>query len=570
MKKGILALGIICFLMAGCGQQEAVNQPEQEQQNQEQQNQEQQNQKQQEPEKQEQITEESGEKEAALQEQIGGYLEEGIEKDSLFGKTELMSYRLQIPEFKLSNAVAREKVGELIDEARDDFSSEKERFYWMADDCYRGMLPGGDEDDYSWGTDWYFEVDYTVATNDEQYISLVKHEETYGGGAHGPYLMTGTVLDAQTGAKLTLDDFLSGKEDEKAYLSEYLIEQLADDAESLWEDYEQILVYSIYYDPNFFIEENKLIFIFNQYELGCYASGPRFPEIPIEKLKDLKNAVQDKEQALAYAEDLKKPESATHYLVELPAGEKFNADLDGDGLEEEILFPKDGIIDGWEAQIIINGEKFQFPIDDNIIEEYIGLLDLDSQDGKYELAVYAYGPSDDPVTVFFRYQDGTMYEIGRAESIFDREGMVSGRNYLFGDGEIYGQKYIYTPLETRVIEATWQLLPQTDQIVEEEKDYYAFASGGSELWREERPYLLLESVILYEGCSRDADYTTVESGSRITKFYGTDGKNWLQTEILSGDEVKCGWIYVEDWCVESTRDQYTQADQVIENLFLAG
>ena len=320
MKKGILALGIICFLMAGCGQQEAVNQPEQEQQNQEQHNQEQQNQKQQEPEKQEQITEESGEKEAALQEQIGGYLEEGIEKDSLFGKTELMSYRLQIPEFKLSNAVAREKVGELIDEARDDFSSEKERFYWMADDCYRGMLTGGDEEDYSWGTDWYFDVDYTVATNDEQYISLVKHEETYGGGAHGSYLMTGTVLDAQTGAKLTLDDFLSGKEDEKAYLSEYLIEQLADDAESLWEDYEQILVYSIYYDPNFFIEENKLIFIFNQYELGCYASGPRFPEIPIEKLKDLKNAVQDKEQALAYAEDLKKPESATHYLVELPAG----------------------------------------------------------------------------------------------------------------------------------------------------------------------------------------------------------------------------------------------------------
>ena len=61
MKKGILALGIICFLMAGCGQQEAVNQPEQEQQNQEQQNQEQQNQKQQEPEKQAQITEESGE-----------------------------------------------------------------------------------------------------------------------------------------------------------------------------------------------------------------------------------------------------------------------------------------------------------------------------------------------------------------------------------------------------------------------------------------------------------------------------------------------------------------------------
>ena len=567
MKRGILVFGVICFLLSGCGQQKTEEFKNQEQQNQEIQTKEQQ--------ERDQTTEETGkqeagEQEAALQDQMDGYFEEGIEKDSLFGKTELLSYRLQMPEITLSNAAIREQVREFFDEERVDFSCEKERFYWMADDCYRGMLISGDEEDYSWGTDWYFDVDYTVATNDEQYISLVKHEETYIGGAHGSYLMTGTVWDAQTGAKLTLDDLLSGKEDEKAYLSEYLIEQLSDDAESLWEDYAQILVYSIYYDPNFYIEENKLIFIFNQYELGSYASGPRFPEIPLEKLKDLENAVQDKEQALAYAESLKKPESATHYLVELPAGEKFNADLDGDGLEEEILFPKDGIIDGWEARIIINGNKFQFPIDDNIIEEYIGLLDLDSQDGKYELAVYAYGPSDDPVTVFFRYQDGAMYEIGRAESIFDREGMVSGGNYLFGDGEIYGQKYIYMPLETRVIEATWQLLPQTDQIVEKERDYYAFSSGGSELWREERPYMLLDSVILYEDCSRDADYTTVESGSRITKFYGTDGRNWLQTEILSGDELKCGWIYVEDWCVESTRDQYTQADQVIENLFLAG
>lgn len=557
MKKGILTLGVICFLLSGCGQQDAGKQPEQEQQNQEQ------------PE-QEQTAEESGEEKAFSTKQVEGYLEEGIERDSLFDKTELMSYRLQMPEFELSNDSAWEQVMELLDEERADFSYGKESFYWMADDFYRGMLADGETEAYSGGSSWYFTVDYAVTANDEQYISLVKREDSYSGGAHGSYLMTGIVLDAQTGAKLTLDDFLSGKEDEKAYLAEYLIEQLADNAEELWEDYEQTLIYSIYYDPNFYIEENKMIFIFNPYELGCYASGSQLPEISLEKLKDLENAVQDKEQALAYAECLKKPGIASHYLVELPTGEKYNADLDGDGREEEILFPEDGIIDGREARISIDGKEFQFPIDDSIIEEYIGLLDLNSQDGKYELAVYAYGPSDDPVTVFFRYQDGAMYEIGRAESIFDRSGMVSGRNYLYGDGVLYGQKYMYTPLETRVIEAAWRLSPQTDQIVEEKKDYYAFLRGGSELWREERPYLLLDSVILYADSSRDADYTTVESGSRITKFYGTDGENWLQTEILSGNELKRGWIYVEDWCVESTRDQYIQADQVIDNLFLAG
>ena len=117
MKRGILVFGVICFLLSGCGQQKTEEFKNQEQQNQEKQTKEQQ--------ELDQTTEETGkqeagEQEAALQEQIDGYFEEGIEKDSLFGKTELLSYRLQMPELTLANAAIREQVREFFDEERDD------------------------------------------------------------------------------------------------------------------------------------------------------------------------------------------------------------------------------------------------------------------------------------------------------------------------------------------------------------------------------------------------------------------------------------------------------------------
>ena len=502
---------------------------------------------------------------------VEGCSQKGTELDSVYKKAELMEYSLQIPAIQLVNTDASESVNAFLDCEKEDFQVEKFRLYWDADDTYRGRQQEEEEEMRNWGVLWFYDVSYSITQNDEQYISLLKHEEVYAGGAHGSYILTGNVLDAGTGEELTLDDFLSGKENEKAYLAEYLIEQFAECVEDLWADYDEILTYSIYFDPNFYVEEDKLVFVFNQYELASYAMGPQFAEIPISLLEDLENAVQDKEQALAYAERMNKPESINHYLVEVSAGETVYADLDGDGDEEEILYPEDAIFEETQVQIQIDDMIYQYYVDENIVEEYIGLIDLNEADGKYELAVYAYGPSDDPITVFYRYANDSLHEIGRAENVFDRGEAVAGNYYFFGGGEIYGKKRTYTPLETRFIDVNWILDPQTDDVVFKEQEYYSFASSAYDVWREEFPYYLLDSVVLYSDQSRDVDYMIIEGeGNRITRFYGSDGTSWLHVEILAGEQLYWGWIYVEDWQVETQRDSFTSAEQVIANLSLAG
>lgn len=496
---------------------------------------------------------------------VNSYSEKGTMEDSVFKDAELMEYSLQIPEIALYHPAAMEGVSNIIEQERYLFEDGKMCVYWDADDRYR--LEWQEESDTYQGGDilYFYDVGYEVTQNDEAYISLLKHAESYTGGAHGSYIYTGIVLDAQTGETLALDDFLQEGEYEKAYLAEYLIEQLMPEAENYWENFDEIVAYSIYYQPTFYLQDNELIFVFNQYEIGSYAIGPQFAKIPLEVLKDLENVVQDKEKATSYAERMKLPESLNHYMAELPAGAARHADLDGDGVTEEMMVS----FEEMEAFIQINGVEYTFFIEDSIREESIGIFDLNTEDGKFELAVWADGSSDDPVTVFFRYDGTSLYEIGRAYSMFDRTALNAGNVYLFGDGTVYGEIRTYYPLETRTVSAAWMLDAQTDTIVLQEKDYYAFES--KDLWRyvEDRPYLLNDSIVLYQDCSRDSDYVVLE-GEQITQFFGSDCKNWLQIEMLAEDKLYQGWIYVEDLEVETQRDVMTNAWDVIENLFAAG
>lgn len=543
MKKAIFMATILSLLMTGCTQEQN------EENNQE-----------------EIITSDEEVSDSII---LAGCSEEGKELDSLFQTTELIRYSYQMPNIELMNADAKETVELFLDQEKEAFEEKKECFYWEADDWYREQQSYESEEDRNWGILWEYYINYAVTQNDEKYVSLLEVNYSFAGGAHGSSTYRGIVLDAETGEELTLDDFLSGKENEKIYLAEYLAEQLTEEVEYLWPDYADTIVYNICYEPDFYIEENKLVFVFDAYELGCYAVGPQFIEIPIKMLNNLENAGQDKEQVLTYAERMKKPEALNRYLVEMGAGEASYADLDGDGQEEEILFPVDDGVNGCEVTIFIDRKEFSFYVDENVIEEYIGLVDLNSEDGKYELAVYAYGPSSDLITFFYRYADGELYEIGTAEGIFDRQGRIEGKYCIFGDGEIYGEKVISNLLETRWITCYWQLVPETDELVWEEKEYYAYYANPYGARQREYPYWLHNSLVLYEENSRESMYEVVGGeDSRITRFYGSDDKNWVRVEIFTDDGLKWGWIYVDENNIEIEKDVYESAWKVIDNLFL--
>ncbi|MBQ8592282.1 MAG: DUF3298 and DUF4163 domain-containing protein [Lachnospiraceae bacterium] len=556
MKKKQMIVCILCLMLAGCGQtrEVAIQEVDTEKTALE-----------------ERALQENSLEESVLQEEkvvIEGYTEEGTEFDSIFGQTELLTYKFQMPEIEMQHAEAEESVRYFIEYEKEIFTEQKSFYYWDADELYRGNQMYEDE---SFPLPAYsYEVAYTVTQSDERYISLLKQEYIYSGGAHGNSLYTGIVLDAQTGEVLELDDFLPGLKNERIYLAQYLAEQLAPNMEGLWENYEDIVVYDVCYQPNFYIEGDALCFPFDAYELGSYAAGPQFAQIPLEKLTDLENMVSDTIQSLVYAKRLMLPEAMNGYLVEIPVEKVAYADLDGDGIEEEIWFQAAKEED-LPLTLNINGIDFPIYVDACMVQEYIGLVDINASDGKYELAVYANGMSDDPVTAFYRYADGGLCEIGRTEHIFDRAGRIAGDSYIFGDGQIYGKRRTYLPLETRWVDEYWTLIEETDTLICEGRDYYPYASNPYGVRQAEFPYWLHNSLVVYQDMSRDSDYCIVSGeGNRITKFMGSDDRNWLQVEILTADGLTWGWIYVDSMMVEVERDVYENAWTVIENLFAAG
>lgn len=520
------------------------------------------------------------EKDSSLEWTVPGCDIEGKELDSVYQEKEILEYHLQVPDIVLSGESARATMEAVYEEAGWEFEEQKQQAYWYADDSYHEDIQY--EADRGDVINYYY-TDYRITQNDEDYISLVKADEEYLGGAHGSYTLTGMVWDAKTGEALSLDDLLGNGEAKKAYLAEYLSEQflknedgtLSDGYGMLWDDYDETIFYQVAFNPNFYIENDELVFIFNQYELAAYAAGTQFAKVPLNLLSELEEELVDEERALSYLERMKKPESLNKYLVEIPVGEVFYVDLDADGEEEEIIYSNysnNSALDGTQIQLQIDGMIYQYYIDENIIEEYIGLLDMNTEDGKYELAAYAQGSSDDPVTVIYHYVNDSLAEIGRIPNILDRQGAIRGSYYLFGAGEVYGEMRIYGPLETRTVDVTWELDAEYDMINQKEQSFYSYDNNeGFVSWREYNQYQLLDSIVLYADPVRDGDYSIVEKeGNRVTQFYGSDGENWLSVEVLADGKLCWGWIYVNGWQVETKKEVFVSAQDVIENLMLAG
>ena len=53
------------------------------------------------------------------------------------------------------------------------------------------------------------------------------------------------------------------------------------DGERLREDYKECIVHKAVFEPQFYVEEDHLVFLFSQEELAGYAYGPIFLQVPL-------------------------------------------------------------------------------------------------------------------------------------------------------------------------------------------------------------------------------------------------------------------------------------------------
>ena len=497
--------------------------------------------------------------------------EEGSRLDSFYQESLLLEYDFNMPQVEGLSTLAAEKIKEWQERELDVFMQKMEECALLADSDCLERLADPDEEKRGWGVPCIYSVKYTVFQS-AGVVSFLKQEYQCYGIGHGSTFHSGMVFDSSTGEELPIDYFLDGEENGRIALAQYLIEQV--DGEYLWKDYEERIVYRAVFDPQFYVEDDTLVFLFSQDEMASHAYGPIFLEVPLKE----KREVKDQKAIEKWAEDLQIPGKTNRYLVELPAGQTVTVDLDGDGQEEEVYYPAEKSAmenNSTEITLMISGEKFRLTVDENIIRESIGLVDINSEDGKYELAIRATGPSDDYVTAFYRYENGEIKEIGRTGCVIDRDSINTWKAYLNGDGSIYGDRTLGI-LEIRQLDARWELDPKTDTLqLCEEKNYNYFSDNWVEPfigWRWEHPYELTGGILIYDQMDRTSEHMTITGDKvRIIQFLSTDGKNWVEAEIFMDGEFKRGWLYIRDFVeIEVGEDQFAPCYDRIKNLQGAG
>ena len=126
-----------------------------------------------------------------------------------------------------------------------------------------------------------YQSKYSVVFADEKYISFRDEEYSYIGGAHGSNKITIGTIDRKTGRRMCLKDFLSADKlhELTKILHAKVIKKLGG-KENLQGEVLPI--------ENFCVIKGGLKFVYNEYEVACYAAGAievvvSFDEMPMRE-----------------------------------------------------------------------------------------------------------------------------------------------------------------------------------------------------------------------------------------------------------------------------------------------
>jgi hypothetical protein len=138
--------------------------------------------------------------------------------------------------------------------------------------------------------EWFIERSGSVKFYNDDFISLIFSENTYLGGAHPNSYTVFTVLDLNSGNKITLEDiFIADYEPILNKVAEEEFRKLKE-----LEEYEDLDEAGFWFDDNkfsindnFALSDEGLTFYYNNYEITAYAYGPTELIIPLAKISQL-------------------------------------------------------------------------------------------------------------------------------------------------------------------------------------------------------------------------------------------------------------------------------------------
>lgn len=201
-------------------------------------------------------------------------------------------------------------------------------------------------------------------------------------------------------------------------------------------------------------------------------------------------------------------------------------DLDGDGTVEEIVLEPDETRNiaytPWDSYLIRMGDEV---LVEGFAENMCNGIWAISPNGKDILLVlYADGPSDDPYTWFYRYENGSLIDAGgfgtdiRACEI-SQDGVISG-------------VIRHDVIQTDFIKAKWQFTEQKhmEQIAQESYEF--------EMLNEVK---MLQPLMVHKEQGSAETFLLEAQSVRFVKVSGDD--KWILLETLTGES---GWLEVID------------------------
>lgn len=279
------------------------------------------------------------------------------------------------------------------------------------------------------------------------------------------------------------------------------------------------------------------------------------------------NGTADGKQDQPESQKTKLPEMGLYKI-----GESVTADLDGDGAEEIILVSvrPEGYDTVGEAHVTINGIDYY----DTVIEpqceygpctDFFYLTNLAPGENWAAIGILYDGPSDDPVTAFYRYDKGELRLIGKTE------------NYPRADGEgLYTDEegIIHTTMRLAILQTWWtqvewklneagmlERIPQ-EFYHTEDMTYWVYTEDGEVITKD--TVTLTRELPIYPEPALEGNETTLLSPQEV-KFTLTDNEHWCKLVAEDGTE---GWFYIEDFGYMPDIDAYAY-DGVFEGLCMA-
>lgn len=242
------------------------------------------------------------------------------------------------------------------------------------------------------------------------------------------------------------------------------------------------------------------------------------------------------------------------YPKEFKTGEMVKVDLTGDGTLNEVHYQvMDMGNDEYSYRLTIDGVTYE--LGEGIymctpVTDVFYITDISTYEKGLEIAVLDEGPSNDPVTYFYRY-DGEMLSYIGEVSGFPFPEQNQGVNGFDGYGSVTGIVRVDL-IETAYVEGCW---------------YYDYDEGKLEYedngWH---PYASFQSHELYADLPVHSQMDVSSKGSMIPAqkevyFTLTDGEEWI---LVKGKDGSSGYVQVKD---EKVVELDKPASEVFSDLY---